>query len=383
MSVEELLRATTTNRQDYETLFLQIAKAELGQRWHEVREIKQTVLIRLNDQDDERVTPEQALSKLDVEIQTWDAWILTNCLDDILTLQKERAGWLGHYFQEGAYVVSFDMGTTEEAKRTARLFLELEVVQERLDRKHDITRMVVLTQSNSRELAEVTVEELRERRIPVWVQTRGVSSLFDDEGISCRGSAYVMVVPEEHALEAQEASEAIDRLIHQLHEEAEHLSEQGETEKEIEVYDRLLKLVPADEIALFNKGVAFYETDRFAEAADCFVHAAPAANDQVALQAEEYLRELASKTPENTDILHALADLARRRGDLEQAMTYLAAILTVQPEDSFAHVNLGHLYFQESLDDGQALYHFREYLRLNPEADDRETIEEIVQELET
>ena len=78
----------------------------------------------------------------------------------------------------------------------------------------------------------------------------------------------------------------------------------------------------------------------------------------------------------------ALADLARRQGDIDRAKTHLAAVLSVSPEDPLAHVSLGHLHLEEPADEGQALLHFRQYLRLSPDADDRELIEDILNGLE-
>jgi tetratricopeptide (TPR) repeat protein len=382
MSVRELLRATTTDRGDYEPFFHQIAEAELGRRWHQVQEVKKTVRISLNDQDDETVTPQEALARLDQQIRRWDTWVLTNCLGDVLLLQQERHWWVGHHAREGSYVASFHTEDAAEAKNTALRFLELQDAGALFDDAYDITQMIVLRQTTSRDLAEAMVSELEEKEIPVLVQTSAANSLFHSDQSSGRRSGYVLLVTPEHALEAQEAVKAIDTLIERLHQKAELFSQRGETDKEIELYDRILGMTPDDEVALFNKGIALLETERYSDAADCFVEAALLADDETGPRVEECLKELTEKIPNNTEVLNALADLARRRGDLEQARTYLAAILSVQPDNYVAHASLGYLYFNESVDARQALFHFGEYLRLNPDADDREIIEELVRELE-
>jgi len=382
MSVEELLRATTTDRKNYEPAFLHIAQAELSRRWHQVQEVKKTVLVRFNEQDGRTVTLEQALALLAEEIRAWDAWVFTNCLEDVLLLQKERTGWLGHHVRDGEYVASFHMGDLEEARRTVQLFLELENVADLFDDLFDVTQMIVLKQTNSRDLVNVTAEEFEEREIPVLVQTTTGSRLFEGEGESVRGPRYVVLVSPEHALEAQEVLDSIDARIERFHEEAEQCSDRGEIEREVEIYNRILQLAPNDEIALFNKGIVLLETEQYSEAADCLIEAALVADDETVPRVEECLKELAAKIPGNTEVLSALADLARRQGDLDRAKAYFASILSVQPDDPLAHVSLGHLYLEESENDEQALLHFREYIRLNPDADDHGMIEDIVRVLE-
>jgi tetratricopeptide (TPR) repeat protein len=76
-----------------------------------------------------------------------------------------------------------------------------------------------------------------------------------------------------------------------------------------------------------------------------------------------------------------LANIARSKNDETKAEEYYKKIVSIDPADSVAHVTLGYLYYLNPRDNTLAYRHFKKYLELQPDAPDREAIENILAEL--
>ena len=96
---------------------------------------------------------------------------------------------------------------------------------------------------------------------------------------------------------------------------------------------------------------------------------------------ESYLKQLSEKLPGNTDILHTLAMLSLEQEKFTDAEKYFQKVLFVNPNDKAAHLNLGHLYYKGESPNGEALKHFNKYLELSPNSEDRQEIEDLVENL--
>ncbi len=380
MSIKDLLRATTTDTSDYEDLFLEIAQVQLTQEWHKAQEFKDSVCVRLNDQAEATMSAKDAISKLDEDIDLWHAWIFINCLDDLMLLQRVHTGWAGHSFEKSAYSGSFRAGTTDNAKQIVRLFLELGDFGSAVEEEYDLSDWLVLAETNSSAYVEATVERLSNRGIQSTVGTRILGRLFQDDEPSSAVS-FLVLVPEESSKDAQIVLDEIQEMIRDLHAKADQLSEQGQTEEELAIYNQVLELVPTDAMASYYKAVALIELGRYEEATEIFILVAAGADSEMAQNVEGYLKETLDKIPDGIPVLHALAHLARQRDDTGEAKSSLDKILSLDQNDALAHLSLGYLYYEDSSDDAQALHHFGEYLRLNPDADDREMIQETMDAL--
>jgi len=380
MSIKDLLRATTTDTSDYEDQFLEIAQVQLTQEWHKVQEFKDSVRVQLNDQAEETITAKNAISKLDEDIDLWHTWIFINCLDDLMLLQRVRTGWAGHSFVKLAYSGSFQASSTDNAKQIVRLFFELGNFDSAVEEEYDLSDWLVLAETNSSAYVEATVERLSNREIQSTVGTRILGRLFQDDEPSGAVS-FLVLVPEESSKDAQIVLDEIQEMILDLHAKADQLSERGETEEELAIYNQVLELVPTDAVASYYKAVALNELGRYEEAAEIFVLEAAGADSEMAQAVEEYLKEILNKIPDVIPVLHALAHLARQRDDTGEAKSSLDKILSLDQNDALAHLSLGYLCYEDSSDDEQALHHFGEYLRLNPDADDREMIQETMDAL--
>lgn len=380
MSIKELVRATSTDKSHYEPEFLQIAKAELDRQWAKVAEFRNSVRVRLNNQHEEILTLEEGLSKLREKIGLWDAWIFTNCIDDVLILQQELTAWSGRFIEENQYQSSFWADSIEDLHQILSLFLALDDWHSLVRDEFTIHDWSILAESDSADYARAVIERLARENVKSTVKKRIMGNLFRDEAETSGGISYIVLAPSTAAEISQAILEEIQEMIENLHEQAAQYSARGESPSELEIYERILKLVPDDQIALFNKGAILYEMEQYEDAAECFIKQSTGAGHETG-DVEEYLQEILHKLPDHKPILHTMATLAQLRGDTEQAKGHLEQILAVDTTDPVAHVNLGHLYFADSSDDRRALQHFDEYLKLNPQADDRSTIEEIIRTL--
>ncbi|MCK4387781.1 MAG: hypothetical protein KAW00_03320 [Dehalococcoidia bacterium] len=84
MSDEELLAALTVDKQEYSADFHKAAEIELRNRNVQLSKIKNTVRVKINDQNEETVTIEMALAKLNQDISLFDVLSFTKCLNETL-----------------------------------------------------------------------------------------------------------------------------------------------------------------------------------------------------------------------------------------------------------------------------------------------------------
>jgi tetratricopeptide (TPR) repeat protein len=193
-------------------------------------------------------------------------------------------------------------------------------------------------------------------------------------------------VPESDLNAAYSVIDEIQKTIDYLYNRAEEFAESGDLLKEFKIYEHLEKLNPNDAVIYFNKGVILFELNKYEEAAAQFIESTVKGeaenNWEVIEDSETYLKQLIEKLPGNTDILHTLAELAMEQEKFTEAESYFLKVLFLNPEDKIAHLNLGHLYHHQNHKNGEALKHFKKYLELNPDGEDREEIESIIIDLQ-
>jgi len=141
--------------------------------------------------------------------------------------------------------------------------------------------------------------------------------------------------------------------LQQTYQDAIDAHELGDFERAIALYDRILTVHPDADLVLYNKGLALYEAERYAEAGSAFRLAAAIRGDDadtwynLALSLKQqghfeearriYERALELQ-PENVDIVYNLANCCREAGNLDQAASWYARLLVLQP-DHLAGIN--------------------------------------------
>lgn len=385
MSDEELVAALTVDKQEYSLDFREVPEIELRNRNVQLSKIKNTVRVKINDQNEETITIEEALTKLNQDVSLFDVLSFTNCLDETLIFQKESHCWVGHYLYKNKYEASFFIESPQTSEEILSLFLNLQDWNAKVEKEFQLSDLVVLVDSDSDDYIESVSNLLAKLRIPSIVKNVNLIrihlrpswlQMYDENPTK-------ILVPKDYLSSAQKALTEMEHKIDNLHKQASELAQSGDIQGELSVLSQLAELVPNDEAVLFHKGAILFELGRYKEAADSFIVSLANNHNYEELFADsvQYLRQIAEKLPEDVDILHNLATFAKSKGEDNRTLEqYYKKILSVKPTDALAHLNLGYLYYEEN-DDISAYHHFMEYLELEPGSDERARIESIIKQI--
>lgn len=386
MPDEELLRALTIEQDEYNGDFLKTAQAELDKRGINLSQLAAQATLRFNDQEAKILPVEQICAKLKEKMSIWDSWSLTNFIGETLLIQQEASGRLLHSLYKGKYNGSFIVDSLDALEKVAGKFCRAEDWDSEAEEGFYLDDWVVFSTSRSREYIENIAAALGKFEIPFVVRGADLSRFNAIFGTYEEGdSSLKILIPEDQVAAANSVLEEIDKTIEALFKRAEAFYEAGESEKELEIYNHLAKLLPTNEDVFFNRGVILFDLKRYEEAAHSFIEAVlnarSARNVPVVEDSQAYLLQIEEQTPENIELLHALASFSLEAGNDIVTEKYYRKILSLNPDDDVAHLNLGHLYFRDSNRNDRALMHFQKYLELKPEAEDREIIETIMADL--
>lgn len=386
MAEEELLRALTIEKDEYNEAFLKIARLEVDKRGIKLSELANQATLRFNDQKEEMLPLESICAKLKEPLSIWDSYSLTNFIGETLLIQAEGSGRLVHYFYKSSYDGSFLIDSVERLEKIVRIFCRADDWSVEIEEEIYLDDWVVFINSPSREYVETIITALGKSEIPCIVRGENLPRFDAIFGTYSDDSLLKILIPETYIDAAGAVLAEIDKAITALLRQAEAFAEQGDFHKELEIYEHLTKLLPNDELVFFVRGVALFELERYEEAVRSFSEAAVNAqtnrNIPIAEDSKSYLQQMEEKMPDNVELLHALASFSLEAEDLQKAEEYYRRILSCKADDEIAHLNLGHIYYHDPNLNRQALAHFRKYLELKPEAEDRETIEAIISELQ-
>ncbi len=85
---------------------------------------------------------------------------------------------------------------------------------------------------------------------------------------------------------------------------------------------------------------------------------------------------------EEGEIHYNMGNVFFHQGMYERALDEYQMAVKIMPEDANAHFNLAYVSSEYVLDQKTALYHYRQYLRLNPQAADADLVQEKILEAE-
>jgi len=195
-----------------------------------------------------------------------------------------------------------------------------------------------------------------------------------------------VLAPPEYKENVKEVAAEIENKIQALRDEIAALAANNERDpKLLECYEQLAQLVEGDPAVSYGRGILLFARGRNEEAAEAFMETLGARGnlsdeeyEAYQKESEEYLVRLAEALPENSSVLHFLASEAMSAQDNAKTIAYYEKILAAFPSDSIAHMNLGFLYYQDQNANARAARHFKTYLELEPQAEDRAAIEEIL-----
>jgi len=168
--------------------------------------------------------------------------------------------------------------------------------------------------------------------------------------------------------------------LQQVYGRAIRAHEQGNFQRAVELYGRIVARFPDADLVLYNQGLALYELKRYAEAAEVFSEAAAIRGDDadtwfnlgLALKqvgrydrARQAYERALQVQPDSGDLLFNLANCCREGGWPEQAVVYYQQLLALDPDHVSGLNNFAYLcHLQGEYTQAEKLY--RRLLRLNP-----------------
>jgi len=376
-----LVRVLTVDKPNYDDAYLEVATQTLEKRGVFLNDVINQVEVAYNDSEDEGVTVAQALDRLDGEWVLWSLLTFRNFIGDAWVIQKEYSRFLVHFYEGDVYCFSFFYDTLAQLKDTLKLFLSLDAWE--VADSHELTNWKPIFQTRSSAFLTKIVADLDQEDILHTVKT----PLFTHD----KKGTFVLTVPQYHLkLGEQVVAHAQDELA-KLYDQAERLAGAEDRDKELAVYDLLIKLVPDNPAVHYNCGQILLEMGQLDAAVqalgEAIVLGLPEIPEQMKLQAQrsglsrvagrvnpllslvvlaqqnnrpdtkpiEYpdyiddcellLGGVLAQVPEHVPARHCLATIAELKNDVEKAKTYYCEILEIDADDDAAKANLA--YHQE------------------------------------
>jgi tetratricopeptide (TPR) repeat protein len=379
----ELVSALSVDRDQFTAPFHMAAQAELSRRGIRLSEFKNQVTIIDPSGEGQTSTIAKALEACSRPAGPFDVLSFTNCVGETLTFQPGPHAWVGHYVDRGQYRFSFRIGASQGRRELLRAFLELEDWSTRVAETFDISEWDILLDSSSPDRILGLAQFLAREQVPLLIADSRFFCPAAMRPDSCHGPPFKIMVPQQSLEKAQWLLGRIEQKVEELHLEAAQRIREGDRPAELSVLTELIQLVPNDPRAHYRRGVLLLEMSQPEAAADAFIaslihHRGHEALSQAAYQG---LEEISRKLPENVHVLHNLATFSALVGlDPQQVEATYRKIIALRPEDAMAHLHLGYLYYEQG-DDVSAYRHLKRYLDLDPESEERDAIEQIIEGL--
>jgi tetratricopeptide (TPR) repeat protein len=382
MEVSQIVRALTVEQHDSSVQFRDAARRELETRGIELSAFIDAVTVTLNDGPAEELSVDAAVSRVDIELQAWDALLFTNGLGDTLVAQKELRSWVVHVYENERYGRSYQIAETADLKQVLAPFMRLTPWQNLAGEAHHLDDWKLLLASDARETIELVAVDLDSAAIPYTVQT----PLFSGDA-----DGYLQIlVPKEHLEAASDIVDEVDDSLYELYDRAEASHTAGDLRRELEVYDSLAEEDPENAAVFYNRANVLLELARFEDAVEMLAEtvsiglkSVERSTDPMGGQggglggifglvallfrkitqpprdgggkgglrypdyiddAQMLLLQLEQRLPDHIKLLHCLAAIARMKNDTEGAQRRYQRILELNPDDQVAYFNLGYLH---------------------------------------
>lgn len=385
IGTETLIRASTIERDEFTEVFLAKARTELEKRDVDLDAARARILI---------LTPDgQSLGTIDDAIESvrsatpWTFRVLEVATGDSLTVNAMAGCWSVSY-RDGsdASVGALAFRDVLELESAIRPLLELRPEWREVVGRFQDEKWEVLTTSSSLDHLVAVADELAKGRLLYTLRTASARELEAASWMSIRrDGAQLLIRPDEWSA-GKAVLEAIEKEIGEKFAEAEAHADSGDAEAELACYERLARLRPGDAMVHYNRAAILLDLGRREAAAEAFMEATPLlARDEnlkpYLSDVSKHLEELMSDYPDPLVVKHALASIAMVTDDIDHARDLYREIVGTDDTDAAAHAALGRIFYEDGDDDAQALEHLSRYLELEPDAPDREAIEQALADL--
>ena len=378
MNNDELISVLTVKKEKFNDEYKNKVVDELLKRGVNIEEEFKIVRYKLNLQDIEKVDVESAYEKISLLKNPFDVIYFINYMNDHYAIQKNDKVFVIHHHTQMHGYSSFFLESETELKNSLHNFLTLgEWMPEGIE---------VIEHWET--FAESTSSDYIIRLAQIMDEIKVVYCLNSAQLIRFNSfnSPYSIVVPVDVMNEAEEVLQKIDDLKENLHAQLEVAEKKEDIDLQLKLLLELESVTPEDPLVYYNKAQLLDEKSDYQNASDALIESFNLemnnGNVEDIEDIEQYLVEILDKVESKSNILHCLATIFAFKGDNESSFEYCKQIIALDENDAIAHLQLGYHYYSHTEDDEKVKFHFKKYIELDPESEERESIEEILKNLE-
>ena len=377
MNNDELISIITVKKENFNDEFKKKVVDELVKRGVNLEEKFKIVKYKLNLQDIEEIDVESAYEKISLLENPIDVIYFINYMNDHFAIQKNDGLFLIHHNEPKLGYSSFFLDSETELKSSLNNFLTL---NEWLPEGAEvIEHWETFVESTSSEYILRIARLMDEIKLSYCINSAQMIRF------NSFNSPYSIVVPADVIEEAEEVLLKIDDLKETLHEQLEAAEKTEDIDLQLKLLSELESVTPEDPLVYYNKAQLLDEKSDYQNASDALIESFnlemnSGTVDDIA-DIENYLVEIIDKVERKSNILHCLATISSFKGDIESSFEYCKKIIDLDENDAIAHLQLGYHYYSHTEDDEKVKFHLEKYIELDPESDERESIEEILKNI--
>jgi tetratricopeptide (TPR) repeat protein len=378
MNNEELTSILTIQKDNFNDEFKNKVVKELDKRGIKLDEVLNTAKYRINTDEMLKVNVNSAYEKLSLLKEPLDVLYFENYMTEHLSIQKNSDVFVLHHYAPKVGFSSFFLDDNTMLKSSLYNFLTL---SNWLPDKIDIIE-------HWQTFAESTSSAYILRLAKLLDDTDVVYSINSNRlaRFSSVSSPYSIVIPVEEMEEAAIVFTKMDEFEKSLHEKLELAEKDENIDLQLELLTELESVTPDDSVLFYNKAQLLDEKGDFQNASESLIESfnLDVRNETVddIEDIENYLIEVLEKVEAKSNILHCLATISAFKGAIDNSIKYYNELIALDENDPIAHLNLGHLFYSENLDDNKVKLYFKKFIEIEPESEEREAIEAILKNID-
>ena len=377
MTDDELISVITFQKENFNDDYKSKVADELAKRGVNLDEKFKIARYKLNLQDIEEVDIKDAYEKISLLNNPLDVIYFINYMNENFAIQKNEGGFAAHHQTPKSGFSSFFLDNESELKNSLQNFLTLDNWLP--EGSEVIEHWETFAESTSSDYILRLAQLLDEIGIVYCVNSSHMVRFNSFK------SPYSIVLPVDQMQDAEEAFEKMDKLEESLHEKLEDAEKKEDVELQLKLLTQLESVTPEDHLVYYNKAQLLDEKGDYQNASDALIESFniqmnnEAVDDIVDI--ENYLVEILDKVESKSNILHCLATIFAFKGDVKNSSEYYKKIIDIDQKDAIAHLHLGHYYYSHTDEDDKVKIHFKKYIELESESEERQSIEEILNNL--
>lgn len=377
MDNDELTSILTIQKDNFNDEFRDKVINELEKRGVKLDEILRIVKYKLNAEDLIEVDITSAYKNISLLKKPLDVLYFFNYMGEHLSIQKNSNGFVLHHYSPKIGFSSFFLEDETMLINSLNNFLTLgNWLPEETD---IIEHWETFAESTSSAYILRLAKLLDDADIVYSINSNRLARF------NSFSSPYSIVLPVEDMDEAEEVLTKMDELEKSLQEKLEVAEKNEDVDLQLELLSELESVTPEDSILFYNKAQLLDEKGDFQNASEALIESfnldmSNGTVDDIE-DVENYLIDVIEKIETKSNVLHCLATISTFKADTENSFKYYTKLVLLDENDPIAHLNLGHLFYSETEDDDKVKFHFKKYIELEPESEERTAIETILENI--